>query len=83
VWLTPVGELQSLIETEAAFQVDDPAGRIHRFDPSGRLVEIVGEVRLERAPGQLRLVGRIGTVTLELDGEGRAVRASGAGVDVR
>lgn len=83
VWLSPLGELQSLIETEAGFQVDDPAGRVHRFDRAGRLVEIVGEVRLERAPRQLRLIGRTGTITLELDPEGRAVGASGAGVALR
>lgn len=83
VWLSPLGELQSLIQTEIGFQVDDSAGRIHRFDATGRLVEIVGEVRLERAPGELRLIGRGGTITLALDGQGRAVEASGADVSLR
>lgn len=83
VWLTEQGEPQTLIDRGDHYEVDDPAGRVHRFDRSGRLLEIDDELRIERSPGALRVTGPAGTIAVELDARGRAVRAVGPGVDLR
>jgi RHS repeat-associated protein len=83
VWLAEEGEPQTLIDRGDHYEVDDPAGRVHRFDRSGRLLEIDDELRIERSPGALRVTGPAGTIAVELDARGRAVRAVGPGVDLR
>ncbi|MCO5165368.1 MAG: DUF6531 domain-containing protein [Planctomycetes bacterium] len=82
-WASVVGEVELLAATPEGFEVRDPAGRLHRFDREGRIVEVRPGFRVERAPGVVRLVGDEGTITLTLDAEGRAARATGPEVDVR
>lgn len=81
VWRSLSGEVEHLVREEGGtYAVVDPAGRVLRFDADGRLAEVLPGYVVERAPGQVRLVGDAGTIALDLDLAGRAVRATGSGV---
>ncbi|MBX3471520.1 MAG: RHS repeat-associated core domain-containing protein, partial [Planctomycetes bacterium] len=81
-WLSVVGEVEPLVATPAGYEGHDAAGRLLRFDHEGRVVEVRPGFRVERAPGLVRLVGDAATLTLTLDDQGRAARASGPGVEL-
>lgn len=82
LWGTLRGEHEWLTRTPEGYEVMDPAGRLHRFDADGRLTELLPGFKVQRAPGELRLIGFVDTITLALDAQGRATRATGRGVDL-
>jgi hypothetical protein len=82
LWTTLVGEVEWLTATGDGFEVEDPAGRIHRFDRAGRITEVMPGFKVERTPTEVRLVGAVATLTLGLDDQGRAISARGPGVDL-
>ncbi len=61
----------------------DVHGRALVFDRAGQLVAVEPHYRIERTAARIRLLGDAGALDLDLDAEGRVVRARGGKVDVR
>lgn len=83
LWASAIGEVEWLLRTAEGFEVRDPAGRLLRFGPDGRLVELLPGFKVERpARDRIALVGGVARLELGLDAAGRVARAKGPGVDL-
>ncbi|MCO5171062.1 MAG: hypothetical protein M9894_32460 [Planctomycetes bacterium] len=78
VHVSASGEVEHLRRLPGGFELLEATGRALRFDAAGDLVEVAPGYRVERAPGQVRLVDGETRVTLHLDGAGRVTRVEGA-----